>query len=639
MPEYTTSRTLREITRIIASRFWMMLIILAIPIAAVWYVTAITPKQYRSRVQLLTRLDAGTGTDDLTARQAATLESELSLFVKTQREIIKSDYVIGSAMLMLDGAEGPEPFSDAELLAERDAALVALAERQGAMTPEEYERRRDKILNEYEAKRAEAVRRWRATLRDWDKTVAEYIRANTRELREVNKRVEIVTPGGPEASFTRLFTIRVDWPEEPDLAAERDASSTELATDRARAMAGHIVDAYQVRWTQLKSEEAELAAERVVDIEVYRQELQQANRSMREFVQRPEVRGHVNVLQNMYGPQARGLETGIAANLRRFAADADDMRIDEARWEHRMSVLEREADKAERIAELRARYDRLRAAYAGEPMSPADRAAWERREAELAAVVRDEAGEPVPDMRSAVFERGFRELIEEVRAFDIVLPDPSPGVTSALQDVNARAVALKLQLNNLTTMLSYLHEDVLRAGRELLSVWETLALEVESERQRVADMLAGLDARVAAVSEVLGTGEGGQGLRDQIQRLEPLAVEYHQLQDAVNRAQSIYDEAKREQIRAREARQAGPEPILPMVVDGPNRPDPAEPHWPILWLNVLIAAVAGLVLALVYAFLSDHFDHTIKSIDDAERHVGAPVLASVPKLGWGIIRT
>jgi capsular polysaccharide biosynthesis protein len=53
---------------------------------------------------------------------------------------------------------------------------------------------------------------------------------------------------------------------------------------------------------------------------------------------------------------------------------------------------------------------------------------------------------------------------------------------------------------------------------------------------------------------------------------------------------------------------------------------------------MLIAVVGGLILSRVYAFLADHFDHTIKSIDDAERYLGTPVLASVPKLARPVIR-
>ena len=56
-------------------------------------------------------------------------------------------------------------------------------------------------------------------------------------------------------------------------------------------------------------------------------------------------------------------------------------------------------------------------------------------------------------------------------------------------------------------------------------------------------------------------------------------------------------------------------------------------------MNMFIAVLGGLILSFVYAFLTDHFDHSIKGLDDAERYLGTPVLASVSKLGRRIIRS
>ncbi|MCK4602177.1 MAG: hypothetical protein KAU28_06905, partial [Phycisphaerae bacterium] len=104
-------------------------------------------------------------------------------------------------------------------------------------------------------------------------------------------------------------------------------------------------------------------------------------------------------------------------------------------------------------------------------------------------------------------------------------------------------------------------------------------------------------------------------------------------------AQDDYDKVKTDAARARTAGQLAAKPPLVSVISRPSRPAPSDPHRPILWLNVLIAVAGGLIVALIYAFTADHFDHTIKSIDDAERYLGMPVLASIPKLGRRIIRT
>ena len=67
-------------------------------------------------------------------------------------------------------------------------------------------------------------------------------------------------------------------------------------------------------------------------------------------------------------------------------------------------------------------------------------------------------------------------------------------------------------------------------------------------------------------------------------------------------------------------------------------PAASSPHRPIIWLNVVIGLLAGIVLALTYAFLADHFDHSVKGIGDVETHVGVPVLASIPRIRRRIIR-
>ena len=46
--------------------------------------------------------------------------------------------------------------------------------------------------------------------------------------------------------------------------------------------------------------------------------------------------------------------------------------------------------------------------------------------------------------------------------------------------------------------------------------------------------------------------------------------------------------------------------------------------------RAIVAFLGGVVLALIYAFLADHFDHSIKSREDAMGHLDVPVLASVP---------
>jgi succinoglycan biosynthesis transport protein ExoP len=160
-----------------------------------------------------------------------------------------------------------------------------------------------------------------------------------------------------------------------------------------------------------------------------------------------------------------------------------------------------------------------------------------------------------------------------------------------------------------------------------------LRVELSKQSTRLQQEISTLTARHAVL--VAKVAED----RKRVDALAGLVARYDLLQKAVEAAQEIYNQELRRVVSAETAENITRQPLLVTTIDAPSRPDPAEPRRPIIWLNMLIAAVSGLVLALVYAFLADHFDHSIKSIDGAERYLGTPVLASVPKLGRGIIRT
>lgn len=58
------------------------------------------------------------------------------------------------------------------------------------------------------------------------------------------------------------------------------------------------------------------------------------------------------------------------------------------------------------------------------------------------------------------------------------------------------------------------------------------------------------------------------------------------------------------------------------VPDAPIKPRPV--------LNMAIAGVLGLMISLGIIFLIEYLDNTVKSAEDIERHIGLPVLGSIP---------
>ncbi|RYD07019.1 hypothetical protein N752_00120 [Desulforamulus aquiferis] len=73
-----------------------------------------------------------------------------------------------------------------------------------------------------------------------------------------------------------------------------------------------------------------------------------------------------------------------------------------------------------------------------------------------------------------------------------------------------------------------------------------------------------------------------------------------------------------------------------MKVDNVNVIDlavtPSNPVKPNKKLNILIAGVVGLMIALGLVFLLEFLDRTIKTSEDVKRHLGLPVLGAIPKI-------
>jgi polysaccharide biosynthesis transport protein len=58
---------------------------------------------------------------------------------------------------------------------------------------------------------------------------------------------------------------------------------------------------------------------------------------------------------------------------------------------------------------------------------------------------------------------------------------------------------------------------------------------------------------------------------------------------------------------------------------------PRSPISPDIIYNTLIGAIIGIFLGLGLAFVLDYFDHTLKSVEDIERHLNMSVLGSIPR--------
>jgi len=516
MSDRYASKTLRQIIRVIAGRFPGMMIILILVVAAVAAVTYVAPKWYRSEVEL--RAKPG-GLVNPLEYSPTSARDEVSLFVRTQRQIIMSDYVLASALMRL--VERPAP----------------------QISPE-------------------------ATTEPWygDEQIAEFVRDNGRLLREVRRRVSVVTPGGPDATFTQTFTVQVDWPEEPSEARRLGEKPEDLAARRAYEMARFVTEAYLMRHAQLESRSTK-EAEQLLEQKALVAALSArdaAGQALEQFISQ-ELKGDLLPVINMAGKGGGGIETGVASLARQFRSKITDIE--------------------EQLAE------------------------------------------------AVTLRKAIEVELDKQNVMDLVVPQQVLTTNPPIAKLNERIVLLKLQLNELTPRFTAEYQEIQHVKAELLEAYNDLRDQLVKQRTRLEQQIGVLRARRQILAETL------QQDREVLDRLATKVATYQRLQNDFQMTQKIFEEEKKRVVSAATVAGLADKHVLVGVLDEPSQPSPADPRRPIWWLNIVVAAFGGLILAFSYAFLSDYFDHTIKSIDDAERYLGTPVLMSVPKLGGRIVRT
>jgi uncharacterized protein involved in exopolysaccharide biosynthesis len=509
MAEAYTDRTLREIVRIVASRFLGMVLIFAIVVAAVAAATYVAPRWYRSEVPLLARPSiVGNPLEE----QTTLLRDKVSLFVITQREIIMSNHVLASAMMRLQNVPPQDPG--------------------GAYA---------------------------------DKQISDFISRNAKLMRKLKNRVKVLTPGGPDVTFTQTFTIRVDWSDR-DVVGPAGADTRQVAATQTAHLAENIKDAYLTRYTYLESQRTRDAIKLLQQqsLAMAKANLEEASATFCKFID-DDLKGDLLQVINMVGGRAVGAETGDASLATRFRGEINSIEA--------------------RLAELTA-------------------------------------------LKKAVDE----ELVKTDDAA-LVVPNEVTAGNPIMEKLQARIVEAKIALNALEPRYTEAFQEVQTAKAELAAARADLRHELAKQSTRLQQEISVLTARHGVLAAKVVED------RKRVDEMAGKVARYELLQKAVEAAQEIFNEEQRRVVSALTAEKVTSLPLLVTTIDEPSKPDPTEPRRPIVWVNLLIAVVSGLVLSLVYAFLADHFDHSLKSIDGAERYLGTPVLASVPKLGRKIIRT
>jgi len=495
-----------------------MVVIFLLVVAAAGVATWHAPKWYQSEVQLLAK----------PSQIASPLETpgamrdQVVLYISTLRSLISSDHVLGSALLRLEGTANPPDLS--------------------------------KIGQPANA----------AALKEWGLKVREFVKANAESIAELRDRLTVVTPGGPDATFTQTLRVQVIWPEERELAKKLGEDSRELAAQRARQIAGHVVAAYELRYAQLERTRATDATKFLSDksLAAARLDLDNAVAAYTAFV-RDKAGADVLDMQHMSG-RGGGFGTGKASLATSYAEE--------------MTTIE------ETIAGL----------------------------------------ESIKKALQAQVDQGDDDAI--------AVPDSIMASNPSVRMLEKQILTLKLHINSLTPRYTEDYKELITAKSELADARKEFRLELKKQLMRTQQKL---DAYTARRDKIKANFTAD---RDRLQTLAISTAEWQGLRAAQEAAQRRYDNEMDRVVSATTARELSNVAIMLTVLGEPSQSDPTRPVKPIMLVNLILGVVGGFILSLIYAFSADHFDHSLKGIDDAERYLGVPVLVSVPKLGRRMIR-
>jgi hypothetical protein len=212
------------------------------------------------------------------------------------------------------------------------------------------------------------------------------------------------------------------------------------------------------------------------------------------------------------------------------------------------------------------------------------------------------------------------------------IPDAVTAANPNISKLQSDILDLALEVDRLEEIYEETYQELATARSQLAKARAELYEELRLQAERLGQQKQALEAQIAELQRIVTAD------KQKLDEWAPLAARYEQLIADRNAAQDRYDTLKSDAIAAQTARKLAQNPILVRVIDAPSFPEPEEPRRPILWLNLLIAAGAGVVLSLVYAFAAETMDHSLKDVEHAERYLGTAVLASVPKVRGRLVR-
>ena len=199
---------------------------------------------------------------------------------------------------------------------------------------------------------------------------------------------------------------------------------------------------------------------------------------------------------------------------------------------------------------------------------------------------------------------------------------PAVVNNTLIQTLTAQAVRLEGEYANLAAKF--------KPGFPRL---DQLRVQVEDTRRRlnaeIRTVVEGIESSyLAAVSREKGLRATMKEQKDAALRFKNAAVDYAILEREVNTNRQLYDNVLQRMKETGVAAELRSSNVL--VVD--EATPPRRPSSPKIPQSLILAALLGLLGGVGVIFLREHLDHTLKSLEEAERYLRLPTLGLIPNL-------
>ena len=221
----------------------------------------------------------------------------------------------------------------------------------------------------------------------------------------------------------------------------------------------------------------------------------------------------------------------------------------------------------------------------------------------------------------------FRKLLADDP--DALIPPSELGNDPVVAQLRTKLMDLELERTRLSERYTGHHQEVQRVEKEIQETRTALRREIEKALRMEETALKAMEAEEQALASTVAH------LSRRVGEWPTKERTMTRLNQDVEDRREIYSLLAKKWEESRIA-ESGDTRIVNVRIVSPAAV-PTHPIKPRRTLNVMLGMLVGGILGLGAAFLSEYMDHTFQTPDDVERHLGLPVLASMPetRIRWG----